>query len=734
MALIGKIRERSWLLVVVVGIAMLAFIIGDFNFGGGGPQQDTVGIGTIDGEMVDEAKYNNFLNNARNNIFQNKQMQNPNEPLEFTKQDENNAQTQAWRTILNEVLMSKEYKSIGLVVDEFEIDNVLYGDNGYEPSSFSTQFTDSITGEFAPEQLRMALDQLMDSGDPQDVMQYNNIIDYIRQLRLEQKYATLVSAGIHTTALEAKNEYYATKTVKNVTYVYQPFNSVTVEQVGEPTENEVEDYYAKHKGDAKFKQDASRRIAYFTIPVMPSHEDTVNAMEYLNKLIPNFAKSNRDSSFVLRYSDVKRYANDSTSIARPEHSAQPMGYTYPASIAKEMESAKKGDIVGPYSDFEGAKISKVIGFSGEKTATVRHILLSANTPDDMKVAQTKADSIIRVIRANNNFEEMVTTFSEDPGSVENGGKYENFLPGVMVQPFNDFSFQKPIGTLGSVETSFGIHIIEVLGREETQRPIIANIVKRVEASKVTTDNVNGLASNYIFTLDEAFQKASADEYATIFDTLAKNNGYSLRFESIKDENPVISAGFSDVAEGRFLRLAYQDGAKIGDLSSSPIRDRNQIIVAYVADISDGKTPSYRQVRDMMYAEVLKEKQADYISDMMLNSRDLESLSNELGAQLHSEGLTFSARNVAAGSEPQIIGVAFSGLADGDVSIPVKGNNGVFVLRVDETTHAEATEDFSAERGQLQNQSVSSFLNQFQNALIDGAEVNDNRSLRKYGVR
>lgn len=100
-----------------------------------------------------------------------------------------------------------------------------------------------------------------------------------------------------------------------------------------------------------------------------------------------------------------------------------------------------------------------------KKATVRHILLKAKGDDEMAAAKDKADSIIRVIRANNNFEEMVTEFSEDPGSINNGGRYEYFTEGIMVPEFNDFSFNEPIGKMGIFETYYGLHIAEVLERK-----------------------------------------------------------------------------------------------------------------------------------------------------------------------------------------------------------------------------------------------------------------------------
>ena len=733
MALIGKIREKSWLLVIVIGIAMLAFIVGDLDsVFRGGAQEDVYGIGTVNGEKVNEEEYNNFLGNARQNIFQSKQQQNPTQQPQFTADDERNARSQAWNAAVANNLMEKEYKEIGLIVDEFELENVLYGENGYDPSSVSMQFKDSVTGEFAPDQLRQAIQQMEESNDPEQVQQLKGTLDYVREMRLNEKYLTLLGAGVHTTTLEGKEEYEAQKTVKNVTYVYQSFTKVPQDAIGEVTEEEIKAYYEEHKNEEKYKQKPSRKLSYFSVNVTPSKEDSADVFSLLEKMVPKFEKTEKDSIFVMRYSDVKEYRNDSSGIAKPEGSGQ--GLTYPRSMSDEIENAEPGDVVGPYVTNQGIKISKILRFVNEPTATVRHILLNAKTPEEIDAAQKKADSIIRVIRANNNFEEMVTQFSEDPGSKNTGGKYEDFPQGQMVPTFNDFSFEKPIGTIGTVKTSYGIHIIEVLGRKESKRPILANIVKAVKPSKTTTDNVNSEVSDMIYQLDDKFQSAtSIEEKVSIFDTFAIENGHNVRTITLNDENPRTN-GFGDLAEGRILRLAYEEGVKEGDLSSSPIRDNNRIIVAMVTDIIEEGVPSFEAVKDRMKSEVRKEKQAQYLVDQMVGNEDLQALANEMNAKLQSEGLTFSSNNVAVGREPKILGTAFSGLIDGQTSVPVVGNSGVFVLRVDNTVEAPETTDFSTEIEQLNAQKKTTIQNQHRSALIQGAEVVDNRKLRSYGIR
>jgi hypothetical protein len=136
----------------------------------------------------------------------------------------------------------------------------------------------------------------------------------------------------------------------------------------------------------------------------------------------------------------------------------------------------------------------------------------------------------------------------------------------------------------------------------------------------------------------------------------------------------------------------------------------------------------------MKSEVRKEKQAQYLVDQMVGNEDLQALANEMNAKLQSEGLTFSSNNVAVGREPKILGTAFSGLIDGQTSVPVVGNSGVFVLRVDNTVEAPETTDFSTEIEQLNAQKKTTIQNQHRSALIQGAEVVDNRKLRSYGIR
>jgi len=110
----------------------------------------------------------------------------------------------------------------------------------------------------------------------------------------------------------------------------------------------------------------------------------------------------------------------------------------------------------------------------DKTASVRHFLLSTQNMADAEKQEIrkKMEGILSRAKGGEDFAELAKTYSEDPGSKENGGLYENFGRGQMVKPFEDAAFSVPIGEISDiVETTFGYHIIKVIERKKEIRPL-----------------------------------------------------------------------------------------------------------------------------------------------------------------------------------------------------------------------------------------------------------------------
>jgi parvulin-like peptidyl-prolyl isomerase len=144
-----------------------------------------------------------------------------------------------------------------------------------------------------------------------------------------------------------------------------------------------------------------------------------------------------------------------------------------------------------------------------KTATVRHILIltQGKTAQEKAAAKTKIEAILAEAKAGADFAELAKKYSEDPGSKDNGGLYENFPRGQMVKPFEDAAFSVPAGQLsGIVETSYGYHIIQVVGRQNETRPFdqaraeIESRLKQGQQGTTVQDYIQGLKDKAKFKL------------------------------------------------------------------------------------------------------------------------------------------------------------------------------------------------------------------------------------------
>jgi parvulin-like peptidyl-prolyl isomerase len=164
---------------------------------------------------------------------------------------------------------------------------------------------------------------------------------------------------------------------------------------------------------------------------------------------------------------------------------------------------------GPKITEEELRKAYAVETAGDKTASVRHILLltQGKTEAEKAEALKKIEGILARAKAGEDFAELAKQYTEDPGSKDNGGLYENFGRGQMVKPFEDAAFSVPVGeTSGIVETAYGYHIIKVVDRKKETRPfeeVRAELESRLAQAKQGTavqDYVNGLKEKAKFKL------------------------------------------------------------------------------------------------------------------------------------------------------------------------------------------------------------------------------------------
>ena len=204
---------------------------------------------------------------------------------------------------------------------------------------------------------------------------------------------------------------------------------------------------------------------------------------------------------------------------------------------------------------------------------------------------------------------------------------------------------------------------------------------------------------------------------------------------IKDDEPNIPGLRNERSTDKILELAYGENVSVGTLISYPIKEKDRFIIAMVSAIKEKGEPLYEQVKGKMEKELIKEKKAKRLMNQMAKIKDLAVLAKQGNTSVMEAQITFANPSLGnAGSEPEIVGSLFSAIKDGQTTLPLKGEMGVYMIKVIKTTKAPTTNTYKVERDQLLNTAKSSIQRNVLSALKKKAEVIDNRKLYNLRIR
>lgn len=741
MALIGKIRAKSGLLVAIIGIALLAFILNDYQnlFGFG---EGEYGIGLVLGEKVDPASYSvasaKFQDQERNQAMQNGKA--------FTDADMEASADKAWNFLVDSTILSKEYEKLGISVSERELDAYWMAKDGFNVlQDLSQFFTDSLTGIQTPQsiengrvKLKATLDNLKKSKEQQALDQWNGFKAYHTDRRKTEKYFGLLKQGVFVTDLEAKDQYLANNEKKNISFVVRRYTEISDADI-KISENELKNFYEAHKADKKYLvRNASRDVKMFDVSIAPSKADSSVFFSKMNSLRTGFENAANDSAYIAKNSESPIYFSDKRATAVPDgHSKADRYQTYPMSLDTIFKMATLGQLVGPYASKEKMVLSKVIGFT-PASIKARHILIGTNNSTEETVISAKkktADSLAAILN-NENWDEITLKYSEDPGSKDKGGVYEDFLEGDMVSEFGGYCASAPIGKIGVVKTDFGYHIIEVLERSSSKFPLLASISQTFKPSEETVAEKESEVNGILLKLDRKITKEQNPyKKAILFDTIVSRANYVSRVIQIEDKAPKVYGFTTTMARDRLLEMAYSADAAVGSLTLSPIRDKDKYVIGMISVIRPEGEPLFENVRAQMERELIQEKKAKRFINQMAG-KSLNDISKKFNTPVIDAEITFGNPQISnAGFEPTIIGNLFSGaLKNGERTLPLKGESGVYVIQLKSSTKAPATTNYKAEKEQLIQAITNQVEGQAMGALRKKAEVVDNRKLSELGVR
>ncbi|MFN9998818.1 MAG: peptidylprolyl isomerase, partial [bacterium] len=288
--------------------------------------------------------------------------------------------------------------------------------------------------------------------------------------------------------------------IASISYVYYPYTALPDSAV-KVSDDDIAAYVKKHANEYQ-KVDETRNITYVAFSAAPSSSDSANVYNELTALKDSFVASKDPGLFLAKNTSALPYYNSYFSKSRIQ---QPNKDT--------LVRIPVGQVYGPYIDGGNYVLAKMIATkTWPDSAKVRHILIAFN---DSRTGELKrndstamqlADSIRNAIITGANFDALCARYSDDPGSKDKGGVYDFFPQGQMVAEFNEFAFDKPVGTKGVVKTDFGYHYMDVLGHKHPNPAYnIAYLAKPILAGTETEAAASTAAAQFMAAAKNARQ-------------------------------------------------------------------------------------------------------------------------------------------------------------------------------------------------------------------------------------
>lgn len=706
MAIIGKIRDNSWILVVLVGLGVLGFIVLSVQ------SQNLPGVnnGQSDlGKVAGQSISNIQLERAYSLLYGNN-----------STSDTYGARNYLWNYFVEEAILNKEADATGLGVCPTELKELEFGPN---PSRIIVQ---RFGNPNAPGQVdRTQLDQIrdliesdgiqdaIDAGQlsPSFVAYWRHQQDEIMKDRLQTKVNNIVAKGMYTPNWMAEMTYADENQTANVAFVKVPFSDVDNSAVS-VSDADYSNYLAANAGRYETKEE-TRYIDYAVFTVTPSAQDSAKNRQVIADAIADFAKEENDSTFIARYDgtfDVAYVTKDKLSKV----------------LADTLFNADKGSVFGPYLEGKDYKAVKVVDkMVVADSVRSRHILRPVQTRAQLVEAQNTLDSLKTLIENGQaTFEELAQTFGTD-ATASKGGDLGFTAQGGMVKPFNDLIFfQAKKGELKIVGTQFGLHLVEVTDTKfetNTEALRLAYINEPILAGDETKTAVYAKASEFVGknTSISAFtQNAPAMGLTVEATTGLKGSDYRI-------------GNLGNDGDGRkMVRWAYTADAgevspEIYEFKSANSYFTDKYVVAALKSVQAAGVPAVDNIKSAIEPQVLNEKKGEYLAQQM-QGMDMNAIAAKYSVRVDSlSGISF-ANAQSLGSEAVVIGEALK-LQNGQATAPIVGKTGVYVVQMLNKANMAAPTSLSQYKTRNNQRDRSRVSNRVINAMKDNETIVDNRS-------
>ena len=708
MATLQNIRSKGPLLVIVVGLALFAFIAGDV-FKAIQPHQ-TQDVGEINGEAVSAQEYQDLVEEYT-------------EVIKLTQGDNvisdevsNQIKDVVWRNYVNNKLIEAEAEKIGLTVSDAEIQAIINA--GVHPLLSQTPFINQQTGAFDQDMLKKFLvdyAQMQAGQYPAEYMEsysrlytlWSFIEKTLIESRLQDKYMALVSNAIISNPVETQAAFDARTNQTNMLMAAIPYNAIA-DSLITVNATELKDLYNKRKEE--FKQFAETRdVKYIDVQVVASEEDKAALQAEMNEYAAQLAEATDNYSTFIR----------STSSDVPYVDLFSTQRSLPLDVIARLDSVALGGVFGPYYNATDNTMNAFKKLAVAKMADSIEFRQIQVVEADAERTKFVADSLFNAIKAGADFAEVAKTYGQTGEPVWiSSANYE----GAQIDGDN-LKYIEAI-TTGKVKELVNLPlmqaniILQVTNKKADVEKYKVAVVKRsVDFSKETYNKAYNEFSQFI----------SENQTLAELEANAEDAGYRLleRADLSSSEHTIGSVrGTKDA-----LRWAFE--ANVGEVSGLyECGDNDRMLVVAVSGITPEGYRSLDQVKMELSLELAREKKAEKIlADLkaanVTSFEQFAALEDAVSDSL--KYVTFGAPAYVTSlrsSEPQVS--AYVNEEMNKVSAPVKGLAGVYVLQPYGVEKQEQAYDAEAEERTIVNQYARSVMQQLVNDLYIKGNVADQR--------
>lgn len=639
MATLEKIRKRSTLLLIIVGLALLAFIIGDFFTSG----RTLFGVGTtiakVGDEKIDIQEFSRRYEEANQRI-----------------QQQNNAshidpamlQAEVLNSMIQERLINQEIEALGIEVTNDELSKAMLGANAHP---YMYQMARQLGANTPDEVYDLAFNPAKYNVPAETAQQLKAMWlqqeEQMLQLLKMQKFQNMLAGALVANELDAKAYYDGNASTSHIAYVKKNYSSLPNEDY-EVSSAEIKAQYNKDKNMFKVPQEV-RRANYIAVNVAPSVQDKDEAQVLVDSVI-NLLKATPALDAVA--GDVNFGVDRQTTTANV--------ITNPILRAFVTDSVPGSVRQISYINDE---------FTIAKLIDSKMAVDSINV--DLIAYQGDAagrDSLLIALNSGKAFTEV----SAMPGVVN---AVEDLWQTLAAAPDNDVKARLLNAPAGYFIVDSTANMAQIARVNTKRAPVkvydYATVNYKVYPSEATIDKLNDDLAAFVGSIQNA-------DSLTI--EKAMSAGYTLLPANITADSYMLG----NIPYSRNA-VRWVMEAKKGQVS--PILEDNQNDHLIVVALNDIIEPGFAPLSDsnILSTETLKarnqKKGADLMNQYNGKANDLAGYAQLLGSPIDSTNVTFGQSTITGiGFEPVVIGQA-AATAPNSMSGLVQGDNGVYVFTV-----------------------------------------------------